>query len=276
MRYPSNPCDAMFLDSDSKRLTNRRGFLLKAAAIALGGCAGLGVFSETPAAELKALQPITPHIALIIDDIGYSVSRAHQFLALDIPLTFAVLPRLVKSRPLALAIHRQGHEVMLHQPMEPYNPLMDPGPGALYVGDAADRIAAVLQENIDAIPFAIGVNNHMGSKFTSSQTEIGAALRTIRRKGLFFVDSRTSCRSKALKTAHSLALPAAGCNIFLDHYPEEEAIDRQLERLRDHARKHGRAVGIGHPRPQTAAAIRRFVDGHSDFRAALVSISQLV
>jgi len=91
-------------------------------------------------------------IALIIDDIGYSYSRARQFLDLGLPITFSILPRLKKGRELASEIHNRGYEIMLHQPMEPYNRRVDPGPGALYVGDAPQRITHIMGGNISNIP----------------------------------------------------------------------------------------------------------------------------
>ena len=79
-------------------------------------------------------------ISLIIDDIGSSPSRLRPFLDLGIPITFAILPKLRYSQEHACEIHRQGHEIILHQPMEPFNRFLDPGPGALYVGDEEDKI----------------------------------------------------------------------------------------------------------------------------------------
>ena len=114
-------------------------------------------------------------MALIIDDIGHSRARARQFLDLDIALTFSILPHLPFSGELACEMHRTGYEVMLHQPMEPYNKAHDPGPGALYVGDGSRRIAAVMEANINTLPQVVGVNNHMGSRFTESGDDISAA-----------------------------------------------------------------------------------------------------
>jgi len=74
---------------------------------------------------------------------------------------------------------------MLHQPMEPFNPTLNPGPGALYVGKDPEKIAAVIDENIDEIPYASGINNHMGSRFTSSAEDIRNALEAIKSSGRF-------------------------------------------------------------------------------------------
>ena len=113
---------------------NRRSFLFKGAFFLAGSLFSLNAFSRAFAFEKPFNQSIfNPIIAIIIDDIGYSFSRARQFLELNIPITFSILPRLAKSNALAIEIRSIGHEIMLHQPMEPYSSKFDPGPGALYV-----------------------------------------------------------------------------------------------------------------------------------------------
>jgi hypothetical protein len=160
--------------------------------------------------------------------------------------------------------------------MEPYASEANPGPGALYVGDSLHKIFRVLEENISAIPFAIGLNNHMGSRFTACQKEIQETLVIIKQKGLFFVDSRTSSSSKGYQIAKQLQMPAACRNIFLDNELNELAILYQLNKLADYAIQHGRAIGIGHPFPETARAIRLFLNVLKNSNLTLTRVSDLL
>ena len=254
---------------------DRRSFLVKSASFLAGSLFGLNGFSKA-FGEYENRTIIRPRIALIIDDIGYSLSRARQFLELETPITYSILPWLSHSLELALEIHGQGHEIMLHQPMEPYNSRLDPGPGALYVGDGAGKIARVIEKNIAHVPFATGLNNHMGSRFTSSEREITETLRVVEKSGLFFVDSLTSSRSIAYNTARGFHMAAACRNIFLDNVPNESVILSQLCKLKMHALKYGRAIGIGHPFPETARAIRRFASALRDSNISLVHVSRVL
>lgn len=238
---------------------NRRQFIKKTTLGIFWGLIGLKVRSPCPAWAAPPPGCPGPKVALIIDDIGFSRERAESFLRIGIPLTFSVLPRLALSRELAHEIHGCGREVMLHQPMEPFNSCLDPGPGAVYVADAPERIEGVLRENISDLPFAVGVNNHMGSRFTSSPEKMTQVLPLFRDEGFFFVDSLTTGKSAAFATACRLHMPAAARNVFIDHRREESEILRSLEKLVHHARRHGRAVGIGHPYPETCLALERFV-----------------
>ena len=242
-----------------------------------GALLGLFNISKGFAGEnIRSQKHRTPKIALIVDDIGYNRSLAWQFVELNEILTFSILPKVSYSRELAFELNHQGYEVMLHQPMEPYSNCCDPGPGALFVGDNAQHIEKILQANIRSIPFAKGVNNHMGSKFTASPNEIGNALKVIRSRGMFFVDSYTSSRSLAHATARRYHIPTAHRNVFLDNVRQESAIMSQLVHLQKHAMLYGRAIGIGHPFPETVRAIGRFSKRLKQSNVSLVPVSEIL
>jgi uncharacterized protein len=256
---------------------NRREFLAQTAFFLLGS---LLQVKDPPKAEaferLNDHVSAQPSISLIIDDIGANLSGARLFLDLGIPITFAVLPRLCKSEEAAMLAHHAGHEIMLHQPMEPNDRYLDPGPGALFVGYGSNKIVTIMEENISRVPFAVGVNNHMGSRFTRYSDEVLETLQVVKEKGLFFVDSLTTGRSKAFETARNLHMPAASRNVFLDNVLEESAVVRQLSLLKRLALTHGHSIGIGHPFPETARAIRSFLKepGHPGFE--WVHVSRLI
>ncbi|MBN1850042.1 MAG: divergent polysaccharide deacetylase family protein [Deltaproteobacteria bacterium] len=252
---------------------NRRSFIYQTMAYIMGGMLGLNGFSKVFACDQPLVQP---RISLIIDDIGFNRSRARMFLDLDIPLTFSILPRLRHSSRLAEEIHHRGHDVMLHQPMEPHNPSLNPGPGALYVGDGGERISRIMEENISDTPFIKGVNNHMGSRFTASEKDVREVLSVIKDKSLFFIDSLTTPQSKAYQTAKDLHLSTANRNFFLDFYREESAISSQLHKLLNYAMRHGHAIGIGHPYPETALSLKAFLPRFIHSNVSLIHISNLL
>lgn len=239
------------------QIFNRRQFLLQLLRWS-GMVCGTGVFA--PLAGAEPLKPSSdPCVALIIDDMGPSRRRLKEFIDLKVPLTMAVLPQLPHSVEVAAQAHESGLEVMLHQPMEPINQRLDPGPGAVYVNDPRAQIDEQLQQNIVACPYAQGVNNHMGSRFTSHSMPMRWILETLAAHDLFFVDSLTSDRSIGYGTACEIGLSAGRRNIFLDNLPQEAYITGQLKQLARIAKRHGRAIGIGHPFPATVHAIERVI-----------------
>jgi polysaccharide deacetylase 2 family uncharacterized protein YibQ len=265
----SNQCKAM----------DRRTFLLTSSSFALGNLLGLNSISKAFACDHIDQKPQTkPRLALIIDDIGASLSHAKAFLELNVSMTFAILPRLPVTDESAHLIHNDGHEIMLHQPMEPRDRCLSPGPGALYVGDEPTKIYHIVEENISSIPFATGMNNHMGSRFTASRKEMFETLQVVKDRGLFFVDSLTTGDSKGYKTAKTLHMPSTSRDVFLDNEVEEYAIVQQLQHLKRIALRHGQAVGIGHPFMETSRAIHLFVKDLKETETQLdfVHISDLL
>lgn len=249
---------------------HRRLFLLKGMAYLSGAFFGLNLFSHakagqryifpinTPPLPKLPLSAFSPRIAFIIDDIGSSISRARAFLDLKMPMTFSILPQLLYSDLLADEIYAQGHEIMLHQPMEPYAHEVDPGPGALYISYRDSEIEEIVEENLSQIPQATGVNNHMGSRFTSCSDKVVEALKIIKQNDLFFVDSLTSSHSQAYKMARRMNMRTAPRNVFLDTSPDIRSIRRQLRHLKQYAINHGAAIGIGHPHLSTLKALFEF------------------
>jgi len=141
---------------------------------------------------------------------------------------------------------------MLHLPMEPFNyPAVNPGDGVLLVSMNQETIVEVLNEDLNQVPFVAGVNNHMGSRFTENKEKMLIVLSALKRKQLYFVDSRTSSGSIAFAAAREMALRTACRDIFLDNHLCETALKIQMERLLSVARNKGSAIGIGHPHKET-------------------------
>jgi polysaccharide deacetylase 2 family uncharacterized protein YibQ len=267
----------------------RRRFLRRGLGLVMGGLLGLPflfrayaqqpMFSSiVPRPAKPLLRKATPRMAIIIDDIGNSLERAREFLALGVPLTFSILPRLPFSSLLADEIAASAHEVMLHQPMEPICEDQDPGPGALYLKCCCSEIEEIIHANLDEIPQAVGVNNHMGSRFTASSKKVTEALQVISGRRLFFIDSLTTPRSTAFKTAMALKMRAGFRDVFLDTCPDEDVIGRHLFELKRRAEIHSWAIGIGHPYPQTVKALEKFFSARKWWsgNVALVHVSDLV
>lgn len=252
---------------------DRRAFLFKSLGWTLAGVAGFSPFSKALAMGRRTRDA---RMAIIIDDIGQSSSRAAAFLTIDADLTYAVLPHLPHSVELAHAIHENNHEILLHQPMEPFDRQLDPGPGALFVGDSAPHIEEIVDANIQAVPYASGVNNHMGSRFTSNGEDILFALQAIKQRGLFFVDSLTSNHSKAYRTACGLHMTSGRRDAFLDNRRHPQAILNRLYDVMNQALIHGHAIAIGHPYPETAAALRVFLSEIQDTSVRIVPVSRLL
>ncbi len=217
-----------------------------------------------------------PQVAIIIDDIGYDRQLLGQLLALDIPLTFAVLPQSPFFQSSVKAIRARGREIMLHQPMEPEEfPQVDPGPGALLAAMSPDDLIAQLNRNLDALPGVKGVNNHMGSRLTAESARMYQVFSVLKERRLFFVDSRSTVATVCRPSARMFQVPFAERDIFLDHFQEAGFVRKQFKALIREADQHGQAVAIGHPYPVTVEVFREVLPALKK-RVTLVSASEVV
>ncbi|MDY6950698.1 MAG: divergent polysaccharide deacetylase family protein [Thermodesulfobacteriota bacterium] len=189
-----------------------------------------------------------PQIAIIIDDFGYDKETALKFLELDGVFTFSVLPHSPFQSEIASAIHETGRDVLLHLPMEPLDyPVVNPGKGALTSAMGSKELLDQLRDDLAAVPFIVGVNNHMGSKLTQDVEKMRQIFQVLKNEDLFFIDSLTSPLSTCKDAAKGLDLKFACRQVFLDHVQEPDAIRFQIKRLVTMAKTRGRAIGIGHP-----------------------------
>ena len=216
-------------------------------------------------------------LAVIIDDLGYNGAVSHAMMALPADLTLAILPGGDHSRTLAQLGQAAGREILLHQPMEPQDyPRISPGPGALFVTMDTATIQRVLRRNLERFPEAVGVNNHMGSRFTSDPHAMDAVMTVLRERHLFFIDSRTAESTVGMKRAVAGRVPTASRDVFIDNTPEVDAILHQLAILERRAGREGGAIGIGHPYPETLAALRIWLPTLPKHGIQLVRVSRFL
>jgi polysaccharide deacetylase 2 family uncharacterized protein YibQ len=202
-----------------------------------------------------------PRIALIIDDLGYDRDMAISFLQLDLPLTFSVLPIAPHTETIVHEAKRRGRELMLHLPMEPRNyPSSNPGPGALLTNMDETEIRRTLDAHLGRVAGSRGVNHHMGSYFTERNDKMGIVLEELKKRNLFYIDSRTTKETVALEMAKKMGLSAARRHVFLDNELSPKRIRFQMERLLGMARRTGVAIGIAHPHEETLQVLKDYQD----------------
>lgn len=201
-----------------------------------------------------------PKLIIVIDDIGENHTVLKGLIKLDIPLTFAVWPNASFTRASVELIIQKRRDLIIHFPMEPKGyPAVNPGDDALFVSMTPADIKKRVAENLDKIPEAIGVNNHMGSRFTSHGPGMEVALAEFKRHGLFFLDSLTSGKSVGRKSAQIVSIPFYERDIFLDNVKDVTAIVHQLKKTERVAHSKGYAIAIGHPYRETLSALKQWV-----------------
>ncbi len=215
-------------------------------------------------------------IAIVIDDLGGENRLSRELLLLDFPLTFSILPFTTYSKSLAIEAPRRGNEVILHLPMEPHGyPQVKPGEGVLLREMDEGALLRQLSRDIDSIPNIKGVSNHMGSRLMEDPERLKIIFSDLKRRGLFFLDSRTTPQTAGLRTARLVGLKAMERTLFIDHSPGEKAAAGTLDHLIEVSLSTGMAIGIGHPHPTTIKVIREMLPGMKEKGIEIVPLSVL-
>ncbi len=215
--------------------------------------------------------------AIVMDDLGQDLEPVRKLLTFPYPLTFSIMPHLRYSRETAEMAFHAGRAIILHMPMEADDFSDHPvGRYGLAVGMPESKVASVLASDLGSVPYAAGVNNHMGSKATSDLALMRELMPLLARRKLFFIDSRTSGASVALEAARRAGVPAFFRSVFLDDRQNVAYTLGQLRLFRRVVERQGIALAIGHPHPSTLAALAEFLPEFAKADIELVPASLVV
>ena len=217
-----------------------------------------------------------PMVAVIIDDMGLDRQRSARAIQLPGPLTMSFMTYARSLQRQAAAARDAGHEIMIHVPMEPDNANAYAGPKAIKRDLSDKELARRIDWALGRLKNYVGINNHMGSRFTTYGPGMALVLAEVKRRGLLFIDSRTGPNSVGASVARRLSVPFARRDIFLDDDPSRELVARQLKALEQAASEKGYAIAIGHPYESTLAMLENWLPTLAARGFVLVPVSAIV
>ena len=220
--------------------------------------------------------PIGPKIAIVIDDAGLDKKRTAAVIGLMAPVTISFLTYGEGLPEQARLAREAGHEIMVHMAMEPLNKSIDPGPNVLLTESSANKTLERLRWGLERFDGYVGINNHMGSLFTSDTVGMEVVMQELKRRGLLFLDSRTSVKTVGASIALAYNVPFTQRNIFLDNEATIPAINKQLRIMELFAIKNGYVVAIAHPRDATIQALSQWLAVIAERGFVQVPISTIV
>lgn len=229
---------------------------------------------EEPVAEIKQYQG---RLAVVIDDCGADMSAVRGLLNTGLPFSFAILPDKDFSSDVLEMVRSKGNVAMLHLPMEPLSKsAMSEGSRTVLVSQSAAQQQALVTKHLNGLSGVAGVNNHQGSRATADKKTMQAVLQTLKRRGLFFVDSRTNSASVARDMAKQMGVPTARNDIFLDNSSNVEDIRRQIYKAFAMAEKNGSAIAICHARTNTVKCWQQYADEFKKSGITFVPVTKLL
>jgi uncharacterized protein len=197
-------------------------------------------------------------LAIVIDDFGYRPQNENKVLQMPLPISVAILPDAPYAREMAVKAHNQGREILIHLPMAPLSkqPLER---DTLQPSMSREEIQRIIHQALNNVPYATGMNNHMGSAMTSSLPGMQKVMQVLEGYPLYFLDSVTIGNSQASKAAEGTGVKVIKRNVFLDDSQDEAAIRQQFNRAVALARRNGSAIAIGHPHPATIRVLQQML-----------------
>lgn len=217
---------------------------------------------------------LASQLAIVIDDFGYRQQNEQKIISLSPNITIAVLPYSPHAKRMSTLANKQGNEVIIHLPMAPLSKQpLEKETLFPYMGE--EEVNQIIANAVERVPYAIGVNNHMGSLMTSDLKGMEHVMKALNQYSFFYLDSKTIGKTQVMNAAQNYNIPVLVRDVFLDDKQNEIAIAHQFDIAIELARKKGQAIVIGHPYPQTVNVLtKKLSELPSDIQ--LVKLSQLI
>lgn len=215
-------------------------------------------------------------MAIILDDWGENYGLTRQAIDIGRPLTLSILPHLRYSKEIAQVAHKNKLGVMLHMPMESKKVFERSEPQTILTTTSDADVIRYLHEALAGVPYAEGVNNHMGSKATCDRRVMRLVLGRLKQLDLFFVDSFVIPETVGPEIAEETSVEFAKRDVFIDNQSQKDAIRKELERAKKFAIRHGQVVVIGHDKKKTLAVIKEAVPELEKTGVRLVLVKDLI
>ena len=198
-----------------------------------------------------------PRIAIVINGLGLSqtgTQSAIKQLPEEVTLAFASEGNSIDR--WMQAARREGHEIILQVPMEPFDyPNVSPGKFTLEVAASPDDNRTRLEWALARTTNYTGIMNYMGAAFTGETQAVEAMLADLHNRGLMYLDDGTSARSVAQEVAVKAGVPYARADFIIDQDRTNGAILAKLNELEQTARSQGVAIGVGSAFNETIGAV---------------------
>lgn len=237
------------------------------------------IFSLSSTAGDAAAASPKPELAIVIDDLGNNMRGTAEMMELPVTLTVAIMPFMPTTKEDAEIANKNGHEVIVHLPMEPKRGKRSwLGPGAITTDLSNEEIRKRVEDAIKEVPHAVGMNHHMGSRATENERVMRIVMEVCKKHGLFYLDSKTTGKSVVGKLANEIGVPYVENNIFFDDIYTTAHITKQADRLAEKLVKSERIIAIGHvgiTGPKMVSVLKEYIPVYIQ-KANIVPLSELI
>lgn len=195
-----------------------------------------------------------PKLMIIMDDLA-TLKEVKKLKNLPIHLVPSIFPK-TKAHPNTPKMAKMFKSIMIHMPMEAVS-FGKPNENTLMIKDNYDRLKKKIDNSLKDFSNVRAINNHTGSKFTSTYQPFYNSIKILKNRGIVFIDSKTTTKSKYIKISKELNQKIFQREIFLDNIPKVSYIKNQLKKAVKIAKAKGFAIAICHPKKETFKALQQ-------------------
>lgn len=216
-------------------------------------------------------------IAIVVGGLGLSqTGTKYAIEQLPEEITLAFAPNGNSLNRWMQAARRDGHELLVQIPMEPFGyPAVDPGADTLTTDAEAAENLARLRRSLAQITNYTGVMNYMGGRFLASAEAMEPFMREMVSRGLLFLDDGSSAQSRAKLMSRTIGVPFAESEIILDIDRSHAAILKQLDALERSAVRNGSAIGVASAFETSVRAIAAWAEEASTRNIEIVGVAAI-
>jgi polysaccharide deacetylase 2 family uncharacterized protein YibQ len=217
-------------------------------------------------------------VAIVIGGLGLSQTGTQDAIAeLPSEVTLAFAPQGNSITRWMQTARREGHEIMMQLPLEPYDyPNVNPGRNTLTLAAGTEANLKDLRWVLGRTTNYTGVMNYMGARFSSHREAMEPIMEELAERGLLYLDDGTSAQSVAPELALASGVPFAAGDAMIDTVRERGEIWKKLDELERIARAKGFAIGSGSAFEVTVDAVASWVEEAKKRGIEIVPVSALV
>jgi len=227
--------------------------------------------SLPPAARAAA----PPRVAIVFEHAGASLADLAPIYRMHEPFGLGIFPHKRYSAQIVRDALAHGLVPILHLPMEARNPAdTAPVAGAVWVRMTDGQITRIVEDDLASAPGVVGVSNHAGSRATADPRVMAAVLRTVKARGLWFEENRTTPSSVASDVAARLGVRRVLITTYLDDPPVD--IERKVRALIPIAQRQGAVLAAAHITTGTPQVVLRLLPEFRRAGIAFVPITEFL
>ncbi len=216
-----------------------------------------------------------PRVAVLVNGLGVPGAPDGDVikgLPPPVSIAYGAYGRSLQER--VAQARAEGHEVLLAIPLEPNDyPTEDPGPHTLLTTLPTDENIKRLNWLMSRYVGYVGVTNHMGAKFETTQASLQPVLEELKRRGLIYFDDGSVQGSTAGQIAEGLGLTYSVAQVRLDGGTSAAELAKALAELEAAAKASGTAIGVAKASPGTVKQIADWAGSLESKGLVLVPVS---